>query len=75
MAAQAFGAKVWTSSVRCVGMLIRSRVQVLLLVGDMSRRVQTVDVQEAAWERLKQDSSRRKPCFMKEFTCSEVRCL
>jgi len=33
MAAQAFGAKLCTSSVRCVGMLIRSRVQIILLVG------------------------------------------
>jgi len=49
-AVYAFGAKIWTSSVRCAGMLIRSRVQVLLSVGNMSRRVQAVDVQEAAWE-------------------------
>jgi hypothetical protein len=75
MAAQAFGAKLWRSSVRCVGMLVRSRVQVVLSVGDMPRRAQTVDVHSAALERLKQDSRRRKPCFMKESTWSGVRCL
>lgn len=71
MASQALGAKSATFSCRCRGMLVLSRVQVDLSVGDIPNRSQTSRVHSSAASVVKHPSSFTNPCVRKCSTSAD----